>query len=85
MNNTVNDLRYEIKFENCLKDENNFFIKRNVAFFLEPKYILFSETYSFKIPKNLITSTIFFADADIKKHRYALAKASNAALVKLID
>ena len=59
VDNTVNDLRYEIKFENCLKDENNFFIKRNIAFFLEPKYILFSETYSFKIPKNLITSTIF--------------------------
>ena len=25
--NTVNDLRYEIKFENCVKDKNNFFIK----------------------------------------------------------
>ena len=31
-NNTVNDLPYEIKFENCVKDKNNFFIKRNVAF-----------------------------------------------------
>ena len=23
--NTVNDLRYEIKFENCVKDKNSFF------------------------------------------------------------
>ena len=39
----------------------------------------------FKIPKNLITSAFFFAEADTKKHRYASAKASNAALVKLTD
>ena len=32
MDNTVNDLRYEIKFENCVKDKNKFFIKRNIAF-----------------------------------------------------
>ena len=32
VNNTVNDLHYEIKFENCVKDKNNFFIKRNIAF-----------------------------------------------------
>ena len=24
---TVNDLRYEIKIENCVKDKKNFFIK----------------------------------------------------------
>ena len=30
--NTVNDLCYQIKFENCVKDKNNFFIKRNIAF-----------------------------------------------------
>ena len=30
--NTVNDLRYEIKFENPVKDKNNFFIKRNISF-----------------------------------------------------
>ena len=33
VDNTVNDLRYEIKFENCAKDKNNYFIKRNNAFF----------------------------------------------------
>ena len=33
VDNTVNDLRYEIKFEICVKDKNNFFIKRNIAFF----------------------------------------------------
>ena len=32
VDNTVNDLRYEIKFENCVKIKNNFFIKRKIAF-----------------------------------------------------
>ena len=32
MDNTVNNLHYETKFENCVKDKNNFFIKQNVAF-----------------------------------------------------
>ena len=31
VDNTVNDLHYEIKFENCVKDKNNF-IKGNIAF-----------------------------------------------------
>ena len=30
--NTVNDPRYEIQFENCVKDKSNLFIKRNIAF-----------------------------------------------------
>ena len=32
VDNTVNDLRYEIKFENCVKGKNNFFITRHIAF-----------------------------------------------------
>ena len=32
VDNTVNDLRYEIKFKNCVKGRNNIFIKRNFAF-----------------------------------------------------
>ena len=28
------DLRYEIKFENHVKDKNNFFIKQNIFLFL---------------------------------------------------
>ena len=32
VDNTVNDLRYEIKFENCVKDKNNFFMKRSITF-----------------------------------------------------
>ena len=32
VDNPVNDLPYEIKFENCVKDKSNFFIKRNNAF-----------------------------------------------------
>ena len=34
MDNTVNNLRYKIKFENRVKDKNNFFIKQKIAFFL---------------------------------------------------
>ena len=84
VDNTVNDLRYEIKFENCVKDKNNFFIKWNIAFLSWTK-ILFLETYFFKIPKNLITSAFFFDEADTKKHRYALAKATNASLAKITN
>ena len=32
VDNTVNDLPYEIKFENCVRDKNNFFIKRSIDF-----------------------------------------------------
>ena len=32
VDNTVNDLGHEMKFENCVKDKNNFFIKQNIAF-----------------------------------------------------
>ena len=32
VDNAINDLRYEIKFENCKKDKNNFFIKQIIAF-----------------------------------------------------
>ena len=65
-----------------MKDKNNFFIKSNIAFLLEKK-TFYSWRYIFlKIPKNLIASAFFLAERDTKKHRYASAKASNAALVK---
>ena len=37
VDNTVNDLRYEIKFENRVKDKNKFFIKQNIAFLFQAK------------------------------------------------
>ena len=37
VDNTVNDLRYEIKFENCVKNENNFVIKWNISFLFKAK------------------------------------------------
>ena len=49
--NTVNDLRYEIKFENRVKDKNNFFISGTFIFFFKQKYILFLKAYFLKIPK----------------------------------
>ena len=69
------------------KTKITFLLSETLLFFLEQKYILFLETYFFKITRNLITSTVFLvsAEADTKKGRYASAKASNAALVKLAD
>ena len=55
----------------------------SLLFFLEQKYILFSETFVFK--NLVIYLNIFFDKADTKKHRYASAKALNTALVKLTD
>ena len=47
MDNTVNDLCYKIKFENCVKDKTEFLIKPNIAFIFWTK-ILSLETYFFK-------------------------------------
>ena len=77
VDNTANDLHYEIKFENLI-----YYVKLS---FFKQKYILFLETYFCKIPRNLIAPTFTKSEADTKKHRYASAKASNAALVKLTD
>ena len=82
MYNTVNYLCYEIKVESLVKDKNNFFYWAKTLLFFKQKYILFFEIYFLKISKNVIVYA-FFSEADTKKHRYALAKASNAALVKL--
>ena len=66
------------------KKKTTFLLSETLLFFLEQKYISFSETYFFKIPKNLITSA-FFLPRQILKNRYILAKASNAELVKVTD
>ena len=65
-------LRYEIRFENCVKDKNNAIWQKRRFFF--------------KIPKNLIASDFFiflFAEADTKTYRYASTKAWNVTPVKL--
>ena len=89
LNNTVNDLHYEIKFENCVKDKNIIFIMQNVAFLFWTKIYFILGDIFFKIPKyfsNTSASFFFFLPRQIvKKNRYASAKASNAALVKLSD
>ena len=74
--NTVNDLRSKIKFENRVKDKNNLFIKWNTSFLFLFffQYLLFLEMYYFKNPKNLIASA-FFSEADTKRRRYTSAKA----------
>ena len=60
VDNTVNDLHHEIKFEYIFEMFETF------LFFFKQKYILFLEVYNFKISKNLILG-IFFAVAGTKK------------------
>ena len=42
MDNTVNDLCYEIQFENRVKNKNNFFIKQNTFFSFLNKMLYFN-------------------------------------------
>ena len=49
------------------KTKTTFLLNETFLFFLEQKYILFSETYFFKIPKNLITSAFFLLRQILKK------------------
>ena len=70
------------------KSKITFLLSETLLFFFKQKYILFIETYFLKIPKKLIASFnffFFFAKTDTKNHRFASAKSSNAALVKLSD
>ena len=85
VDNTVNDLRYEINFKIVLKTKIAFLLTKTLLFIFKQYYILFMETHFCKIPRNLISSAIFFGEADTKKHRYALGKSSNAALVKFTN
>ena len=44
--NTVHDLRYGMKFQNRVKDKNNFFIKRNISFFFKTKiYFILGDVF----------------------------------------
>ena len=70
VDNTVNDLCYEIRFENCVEDKKIFLRFYYYYFFLniffEQKY--YSWRHVFKIPKNLITSA--FLPRQILKNIY---------------
>ena len=62
VDNTVNDLGYENKFENRVKDKNNFLLNETLLFFFLKKktYIFyFWRRISLKISKNLIGSAFF--------------------------
>ena len=67
VDNKVNDLHYELKFENCVKDKITL-LSEALLFFLKQKYVLFSETYFFRIPKNLITLAFLFLPKQILKN-----------------
>ena len=80
VDNKVDDLHYEIKFETKItfsSCETLLFSWTKIYFILGE--IFFYNSYEFDY------LSIFFAEADNKKHRYASAKASNAAMVKLTD
>ena len=64
--NTVNDLRYEIKFDNCVKEKKKKLLSEKLLFFPEQKYILFLETYFSKTPRNLITSVFLLPRQTLK-------------------
>ena len=56
---SINDLRYEIKFENCVKDKITLVLSKTLNFFLNGN-IFYSRKYIFfYFPKNLITSAFF--------------------------
>ena len=57
VNNTINNLRHEIKFENHVKNRNNFFIKQNISFLNNTlKYI------KYKLYIFFILGKVFFKD-----------------------
>ena len=45
MDNTVNDLRYEIKFENPVKDKINVLLRERFLFFKQKYIFLFLEFF----------------------------------------
>ena len=47
VDNTVNDLRYEVKLQNHVKYKNNFFVKRNISILFVSKNIFYSWRYIF--------------------------------------
>ena len=59
VDNAVNDLCYEINFENRVNNKNYFFIKWSIAFLFETKtYFILGDVFFF-IPKNSIASAFF--------------------------
>ena len=66
--NAVNDLRYEIKFGNHVKNKNNFLIKQEI-FFFKQKYRFFdSWKIIFLRILRIQLRRHFFAEADTRKH-----------------
>ena len=77
VDNTVNDLNHEIKFQRRVKTKITFLLNKTFISSFKQKKNLILEKYFFKIPKNSIASIffIFFAEADTKKYGSVSAKA----------
>ena len=54
-----------------------FLLNETLLIFFKQKYISLFGTYSLKIPKNLIASAFFFAEADTQKRRYLPTTEAN--------
>ena len=48
VDNTINDLRYEIKFETCVKDKITFLVKETLFSFLNKHVFYIREIFFFK-------------------------------------
>ena len=77
VDNTVNDLNHEIKFQRRVKTKITFLLSKTFISSFKQKKILILEKYFFKIPKNSIASVffIFFTEVDAKKYGFVSAKA----------
>ena len=85
MNNIVNDLHHEIRFENRVINRKNFFVKQNISFLFlnnilkcvkyRTYFFIPGKFCFFKISKNSIASAFFLPEADTKKYRYISAIA----------
>ena len=67
MDKKGNDLCYAVKFENHVKNKNNFFIKQNISFYLNHFFFYSSKSFFFMSPKNSIASA-FFLPRQIQKN-----------------
>ena len=62
VDNTVNDVCYEIKFENCMKDKYNVLTKQNIAFLSGTKIFFFSETFFLRFLRTPVLKLILNDD-----------------------
>ena len=73
LDTNIREKKYEMSTQISVHDLRYDVLSKTLHFFLERKYILFSETYVFKIAKDLIT---FFWPRQILKNKDVPRKKS---------